>query len=332
MKKCLIYADLFITEEMMREGFKPLEDCGYQIDIKKWYHNSLEELQDDNILLEHNGSEAVELPENLKENLEDYEIIITQFAPIGREVIDKAKNLKILGVLRAGTENICKEYAESKGIKVLNTMGRSNISVSEFTVGMMIAESRNISRSNFSLKNGQWRKEYPNGVLPLSIRSSVIGLIGFGSIGRQVANLLKSFGSEIIIYDKYLQHIDGFEQVSKDELLKRADIISMHARLTDETKNLLDYEDFEKMKKSAIIINTARSGLINEEALIDALKNKKISSAAVDVYDVEPLPKNHEYLSLDNITITSHIAGSTLDNFKNSPDILVKDILKEINE
>lgn len=114
MKKCLIFADLFITEEMMREGFKPLEDEGYELVIKRWYHDNLKELQDQNILLEHKGSEAVKLPDEFKEDLEQYEIIITQFAPIGKEIIDKAKNLKILGVLRAGTENICKDYAEKK--------------------------------------------------------------------------------------------------------------------------------------------------------------------------------------------------------------------------
>ncbi|MSS77737.1 2-hydroxyacid dehydrogenase [Anaerococcus sp. AGMB00486] len=332
MKKCLIFADLFINEQMMRDGFKPLEDIGYQIDIRNWYHDSLEALQDDNILLEHEGSEAIELPESFKKNLEDYEIIITQFAPIGKDIINKAKNLKILGVLRGGTENICKEYAESKGITVFNTMGRSNISVSEFTVGLMISESRNIARSNYSLKNGEWRKKFPNGTLPLSIKSSTIGLIGYGSIGKEVAKLLSSFGPKIIVNDDYIENVEKFEKVSKDELLKRSDIISIHTRLTKETKNMIDYEDFDKMKNSAIIINTARSGLIREKALLDALINKKIASASIDVFDIEPLPKDHPFTKLDNITITSHIAGSTLDNFKNSPNILVRSILNKLNE
>lgn len=278
MKKCLIFADLFITEEMMREGFKPLEDEGYELVIKRWYHDNLKELQDQNILLEHKGSEAVKLPDEFKEDLEQYEIIITQFAPIGKEIIDKAKNLKILGVLRAGTENICKDYAEKKGVKVLNTMGRSNISVSEFTVGMIISESRNIARSNYSLKNGNWRKNYPNGTLPLSIKSSTIGIIGYGSIGKEVAKRLKAFGAKIIIYDKYIEDVGEFEKVSKDELLSRSDIITIHARLNEETRNLISNEDFNKMKNTAILINTARSGLVNENDLIEALKEKKIAS------------------------------------------------------
>lgn len=332
MKNCLILADLYINHEMMKDGFKKLEDEGYELVIKDWYHDNLQALQDDNIKLEHEGSEAVELPEEFLENLDQYEIIITQFAPIGKKVIDMAKNLKILGVLRAGTENVCVKYAQSKGIKVFNTMGRSNISVSEFTIGMILQESRNIARANKSLKEGIWRKNFPNGTLPLSIKSSTIGLIGFGSIGKEVAKRLQVFGCNIIVYDKYQKEFDGFKNVEKDYLLEHSDIISMHARLTEETKNLIDYKDFDKMKSSAIVINTARSGLINEEALIDALKEKKIASAAVDVFDVEPLPKEHPFTKLDNITITSHIAGSTLDNFKDSPLILVEDILKAIHE
>ncbi len=150
--KCLAIADLFIDKQMMKEGLASLEDFGIEIIVKEWKHENLEALQNDNITLESKGSEAIALPEELIEGLEDYDMIITQFAPIGKKVIDQCENLKLLGVLRAGIENVNQEYAKSKGIIVLNTPGRSITSVSEFTVGMILSEIRNIARGNHKLK------------------------------------------------------------------------------------------------------------------------------------------------------------------------------------
>ena len=327
--KCLAIADLFITKEMMENGLGELRDRGVDITIKEWLHEDLEALQKDNITLEQQGSEAISLPAEIEEGMEEYDIIITQFAPIGKKVIDKCKNLKILGVLRAGIENVNYHYAEEKGIKVLNTPGRSNTSVSEFTVGLILSEIRNISRANYQLKNGKWEKYYPNGILAPELKESTVGLIGYGAIGQRVANLLRPFGGKIIFFDEYFQGETEDVKVDLDTLVREADIVSMHYRLTSETKHMLNKTHFEKMKKSAVVINSARSGLINEQDLIEALIEKRIAGVAVDVFDQEPLPEDHPYLQLDNVTITPHIAGSTIGNFANSPKILTGRMITE---
>lgn len=327
--KCLAIADLFIDKQMMEAGLKSLKEFGINVTVKEWKHKDLEELQNDNIKLEYQGSEAITLPAELTEGMEEYDIIITQFAPIGKTVIDQSKNLKLLGVLRAGMENVNQEYAASKGITVLNTPGRSVTSVSEFAVGMILSEIRNIARANYKLKNGKWEKYFPNGVLAPELRESTIGLIGYGAIGQRVAELLRPFGSEIIFYDAYYQGSTMDTQVTTlDELVKEADILSMHYRLTEQTKNMINKKHFNLMKKNAVLINTARSGLINEQDLAEALHDREIAGAAVDVFNVEPLPQDHPYNKLDNITITPHIAGSTVGNFANSPVILSERILE----
>ncbi|GGP09259.1 2-hydroxyacid dehydrogenase [Oceanobacillus neutriphilus] len=329
--KCLAIADLFIDKQMMKEGLASLEDLGIEIIVKEWKHENLEALQNDNITLESKGSEAIALPEELTEGLEDYDMIITQFAPIGKKVIDQCKNLKLLGVLRAGIENVNQEYAESKGIIVLNTPGRSITSVSEFTVGMILSEIRNIARGNHKLKNGEWEKYFPNGVLAPELKESTIGLIGYGAIGQRVAELLRPFGGKILFFDDYYQGDTHDTQVDTlEELVKQADILSMHYRLTEQTKNMINKEHFNVMKKNTVLINTARSGLINEQDLAEALQDRKIAGAAVDVFDIEPLPRDHPYNNLDSITITPHIAGSTVGNFANSPVILSKRIIEAL--
>jgi len=326
--KCLAIADLFIDKEMMEKGLAKLIDKDIQIEIREWNHDSIEKLQEDNIKTEHQGSEAISLPEELLENLDTFDIVITQFAPIGKDFIDRCTNLKYLGVLRAGTENVNIPYAESKNITVLNTPGRSITSVSEFTVGMILSEIRNISRANQKLKQGIWEKHFPSGILSPELKKSKIALIGYGAIGQKVAELLRPFGGDIMFYDEYYEGDTLDSQVhSLNELVSSADIISMHYRLTNKTKHMLNKEHFNLMKPNAIVINTARSGLINEKDLIEALQKNTIQGAAVDVFDNEPLPEDHPYLNLENVTITPHIAGSTYGNFADSPVILCDRIL-----
>lgn len=327
--KCLAISDLFINEQMMDDGLELIRENNIEIDIKLWEHENIEALQQDNITLETEGSEAIKLPQALLEGIDKYDMIITQFAPIGKELIDKASNLKFIGVLRAGTENVNVEYAESKNITVFNTPGRSNTSVSEFTVGLILSEIRNIARADRKLRDGVWEKYYPNGILSPELQESTVGIIGYGAIGQRVANLLRPFGSEIIFFDEYFEGETKDKQVSMDELVKEADIVTMHYRLTEETRHMLNKNHFNQMKSNAVVINSARSGLINEKDLIDALENKKITGAAVDVFDKEPLPADHPYLKLDNVTITPHIAGSTIGNFGNSPIIMSKRIINE---
>ncbi|MBW4829080.1 MAG: 2-hydroxyacid dehydrogenase [Clostridiaceae bacterium] len=319
----LAIADNFIDEKTMYNGLKDLEKIGVNIEIRNWYHENQEDLQRDNLLIEQNGPEAVELPDKLLNDLDKFDIIIVQFAPVSKKLMSQAKNLKLIGVLRGGTENIDKDYAKQNNIKVLNTPGRNARAVAEFTMGMILSEVRNIARSHYALKNNEWRKDFPNNSYIPELNGKTVGLVGFGHIGQLVAGYLKAFGSNIIAYDPFFKgNFEGVEIVDLDTLLRNSDIVTIHARYTKDTHHLIDERELSLMKKNAVLINTARSGLVNQDALVEALKEHRIFGAAIDVFDNEPIPEDDEILKLDNITITPHIAGSTKDAFSNSPKMM----------
>lgn len=330
--KCLAIADLFINTTMMENGLKALRDSGIEVDVREWSHPSVEKLQQDNLQVEQHGSEAVMLPDSLLQDAEDVDILIVQFAPVNTAVLNKLPKLKIIGVLRGGVENVNQEAASARGIEVMNTPGRNARSVAEFTVGMILAEMRNIARSCDALRDKSWRAKMPNQQAIPELRGKVIGLVGLGHIARLVAGFLRGFGTQIIFYDKYVAGDECYEKVdSLDELVKRADVVSLHARLTPETTHLINAHHFRLMKRSAIIVNTARSGLINEQDLIAALKAGEIMGAALDTFDHEPLPDDSDFYSLKNVTITPHIAGSTIDAFSHSPKLFSERLLRKIN-
>ncbi|KEY51162.1 2-hydroxyacid dehydrogenase [Citrobacter amalonaticus] len=330
--KCLAIADLFINKAMMDSGLNALRDKGIDVEVREWSHESVEKLQEDNLRVEQEGAEAVALPAALLHNADDVEILITQFAPVNTAVLDKLPKLKYIGVLRGGVENVNQQAALARGIEVMNTPGRNARSVAEFTVGMMLAEMRNIARSHDALRDKFWRKDSPNHQAIPELGGKVVGLVGLGHIAQLVAGFLSSFGTEIIFYDKYVSGHERYEKVDTlDELVTRADVVSLHARMTPETENLINAHHFGLMKSSAIIVNTARSGLINERDLIDALQAGKIMGAALDTFDDEPLPDNSAFYLLNNVTITPHIAGSTLDAFSNSPKLFSEILLKKLS-
>ncbi|HBZ8439105.1 TPA: 2-hydroxyacid dehydrogenase [Klebsiella aerogenes] len=329
--KCLAIADLFINKAMMDAGLNALRDKGIDVEVREWSHDSIEKLQEDNLRVEQEGAEAVTLPAALLEGADDVEILITQFAPVNTAVLDKLPKLKYIGVLRGGVENVNQQVALARGIEVMNTTGRNARSVAEFTVGMMLAEMRNIARSHDALRDKFWRKDSPNHQAIPELGGKVVGLVGLGHIAQLVAGFLSAFGTEIIFYDKYVSGHERYEKVDTlDELVTRADVVSLHARMTPETENLINAHHFGLMKSSAIIVNTARSGLINERDLIDALLAGKIMGAALDTFDNEPLPDDSAFYLLNNVTITPHIAGSTLDAFSNSPKLFAEILLKKL--
>ncbi len=164
------------------------------------------------------------------------------------------------------------------------------------------------------------------------ISGKTLGLVGFGYIGQLVAQKLVGFNLDVLVYDPFVSDEIVTEyhvrKVSKEELFKQADFVSVHARLTEDSKGFIGKKELALMKPTAIFINTARAGLVDENALYDALKQKKIAGAALDVFPTEPLPGQSRWLELDNVTLTTHIAGTTADALNNSPFLLVRDINK----
>lgn len=317
--------DLFIPKEYIESGMKELN---VEIITLDWETNGFNGLQNVNLLVEQKGCEAYEVPQYIIDAVEDADVIITQFCPVNKRVIDNCENLKLIGVLRGGYENVNVEYAVSKGITVMNTPGRNANSVADFTVGAIITECRNIAKGHFGLKNGEWIREYPNSEYIPDLPGKTAGLIGYGEIGRKVAKRLAGFDMRILVYDPFVKETEGVELVDLEYLMKNSDFVSLHARLTEENRHLINKEMLSLMKKHSYIINTSRAGLIDEEALYNALKDNKIAGAVLDVFEKEPPGKEYPLVTLENVTITPHMAGGSTDAFWNSPKMLVVELEK----
>lgn len=321
--------DLFIPKEYIANGFKPLEKYGVEITVLDWQLQNFQELQKINLLVETGGSEAYQPPRYILEAVREADIIITQFCPMTRMIIDSCSHLKAIGVLRAGIENINLDYASEKGILVYNTPGRNSDAVADFTVGMIIAECRNIAKGHYGLKNGEWIRVYPNTDYIPDLPGKTAGIVGLGEIGQKVAKRLAGFDMRLLGYDPYSTYSSyGMEMVSLERLMAESDFVTIHARMSKETENLINQTLLAKMKATAYLINTSRAGLVDESALYEALKNKRIAGAALDVFALEPPGSDYPLVRLDNVTITPHMAGGSKDAFLNSPKKLANEMEK----
>jgi len=242
----------------------------------------------------------------------EYDALVVRSATkITREVIDAAKNLKVIGRAGVGVDNIDVEAASKRGILVMNTPGGNTISAAEHTMSMLLALSRCIPQANISLKNRQWEKKK---FLGTEIFKKSLGIIGLGRIGAEVARRAQSFGMEIMAYDPYISKSHareiGVKVVSFEELIKQADYITVHVPLTAETRHIINRDTINKMKKGVKIINCARGGIIDEAALAEAVKSGKVGGAALDVFENEP-PFDSPVLGVENIIVTPHLGAST---------------------
>lgn len=320
--------DLFIPASYIEKGFAPLREKGHVVDVMDWPLKSFDELQNYNLLVETQGCQALQPPQCVFELCADADVIVTQFCTVTRELVDACPKLKAIGVLRGGIENVCSEYAREKGIEVFNAPGRNAEAVSDFTVGMIICEARNIARGHHGILTGRWIRDYSNSGMIPDLPGRTVGLIGCGAIGMKVAKKLSGFDMTLLGYDPFASaercKEAGIEPVALDELMARADFVSLHARLTAENRHLIDARRLALMKPTAYLINTSRAGLIDEAALVEALRAKKIAGAALDVYEHEPPQPDDPLLALDNVTLTPHMAGGSNDAFFNTPILLRK--------
>ncbi|PKP56882.1 MAG: hypothetical protein CVT89_05410 [Candidatus Altiarchaeales archaeon HGW-Altiarchaeales-2] len=248
------------------------------------------------------------------EKLENYDCLIVRSATkITKDVIAKAKNLKIIARAGAGLDNVDVIAAKERNIKVVNAPDSLTISVAEMVFGSLLALIRKISDADKSMKEGKWEKKKFKG---REIYGKNFGIVGFGRIGRKVATIANGFGANIFAYDPLITDEKIYENLNAkhckniDEILKQCDFISIHVPLLNETRNLINGNNIKRVKKDAIMINTSRGGIINESALIEALKNKLTGGACLDVFENEPNP-NPEFRNLENVILTPHIASAT---------------------
>lgn len=246
--------------------------------------------------------------QDLKKIIGDYQVLIIRSATrVDRDLIDAAKGTKLKLIIRAGVglDNIDIEYATANGLIVKNTPNASSNSVAELVLGHMLTLSRFIAISNVTMREGCWNKKAYTGV---EIFGKTLGIVGFGRIGKSLANKARALGMNVVFYDKFITEDESYQYNELDDLLRKADFISLHVPATE--KPLIGREEFEIMKDGVFIVNAARGGIIDEEALLDALNNKKVAGAGLDVYNIEPNP-NLELCKHERVSCTPHIGAAT---------------------
>jgi len=251
-------------------------------------------------------------PDELKKIIKDYDALLVRSATkVTKDVINAADKLKIVGRAGVGLDNVDVEAASKKGVIVVNTPGGNTMSTAEHTFSMMLALSRNIPQADLSMRKGEWERKKFMGV---ELYGKVLGIVGLGRIGTEVAKRAISFDMKVLAYDPYLSAEKakelGIELVDLNRIFKESDYITVHTPLTDETKHMISEKEFSLMKKGVRILNCARGGIIDEEALVRAIEAGKIAGAAFDVYEEEP-PKNSKLLKLDKVVLTPHLGAST---------------------
>ena len=254
-------------------------------------------------------------PQALREAIGDYDaLIVRSSSTVTREVIEAARRLRVIGRAGIGVDNIDVEAATRHGIAVMNTPGGNNVTTAEHAISMLLALARSIPQATASMKAGKWEKSK---LIGSEICGKILGIIGMGNIGRLVAERALGLKMKVIAYDPFLtlekaQQL-GVDLVGLDALLQRADFVSIHTPLLPETRNLIDAAAVAKMKPTARLINCARGGIVDEAALAEALRGKRLAGAALDVFEEEPPPPDHPLLHLDSVICTPHLGAATAE-------------------
>jgi D-3-phosphoglycerate dehydrogenase / 2-oxoglutarate reductase len=274
---------ILVSDKIADEGITILQEQGYEV-TRGW-----------------------EIPKpDLHKVIGEYDVLIIRSATkVKGELLDKAKKLKVIGRAGEGLDNVDFERSKQMGITLVNTPHISYISVSELTIGHMIALSRNIVQGTITLREGKWEKDKLMGT---ELNGKTLGVIGCGFIGKDVERLALALGMKVIVVEECIY--DRFVPLA--EMLPQADFITLHVPLTPKTRHLISTKEFNLMKKGVFIIDCSRGGVINQEALYQAMVSGKVAGAALDVFEEEP-PKNSKLLMLPNVIATPHMGAQTFE-------------------
>ncbi|MGX9117446.1 2-hydroxyacid dehydrogenase [Mesorhizobium sp. BHbsci] len=317
-KKIAIIGDRFMLPEVFREKIE--KACGDNLDIRT--HEAAwpdEPMEFGNAAL---GLDKVKEyfgnPDEVVDFIGDAEIFVTQLAPLSEIMMQRLPTLKLVAVSRGGPINIDMAAAKAHSITVVNVPGRNASAVAEFTIGAILAETRLIRVGHEALRKGEWRGDlYRADRTGRELNEMTVGVIGYGNIGTKVVRLLRAFGCRILVTDPYVQlsaedRNGGVELVALDDLLSRSDVVTLHPRVTEETRRLINKDTIARMKPGVIFVNTARGPLVDYDALYDALVSGHIGGAMLETFAVEPVPADWPLLQLPNVTLTPHIAGASV--------------------
>ncbi|MFW9786284.1 MAG: NAD(P)-dependent oxidoreductase [Candidatus Thorarchaeota archaeon] len=312
---------VLITAPFTNTGIRELQDAGLEVDHKSWLETGML----------HMGGSLLKM---VKEG--NYEIVIVEGDELKEEVINQTE-LKLIGSVRGSPNNISLQAANAKKIPVIAAPGRNTIAVAEHTIALMLAQVRKLIVAERFLKKDFFVDEFKDfanmysTLMGTELFGRTVGIIGLGQIGYAVAKRLRAFGVELLVVDPYVDDMKikevGGKLVELNELLRSSDIITIHCKPTEETMGMLGAKEFEKMKKTAILINTARASIVDEYALRDALINGTIAGAGLDVFSMEPVDSDNEFLELDNVTVMPHMGGNTEETIQRQSKSIVTGIL-----
>jgi D-3-phosphoglycerate dehydrogenase / 2-oxoglutarate reductase len=280
--------------------------------------------------------------------LQGVDILIVGYEPITEEVISKS-HLRLIASIRGGPgANIDLESAGKHGIPVTGTIGREAMPVADYAFGLMLALLRHIAMTSRLIYDGTltnaraayegdlgWgmKPEDPwNRFKGYELGGKTLGLIGLGAVGREVIKRAKGFDMEVLAYDPFVQQAEDARLCILGEVLQQADILSIHARLTDQSRHLISRPEFNLMKSTAYLVNTARAGIVDREALLDALLTHQIAGAALDVHHKEPLSPDDPFLHLDNVLLTPHIAGATFEVMQRHSQLVTDNVIRFLED
>ncbi|MDO4549279.1 MAG: 2-hydroxyacid dehydrogenase, partial [Clostridia bacterium] len=324
--KTIAVCDAFMKKEYYEECFRRFPE--YELtSIIHFGTLDRKSMRDPIHNIERHGPDAVDPPRELFDAVTDCEVLMVHLCPVPRRLIEKAPNLKFILLNRGGTENVDLQAAADHGVVVLNNPAHNANSVTELTLGLMLAETRNIARTHADLMKGVWCEHYSNTGRVYELSRRTVGIIGFGNIGRRVARKLTAFDCRVLVYDKYVPATDPdiarYNATFTDlkTLMNQSDIVTLHVRSND---LVLGREELMMMKDGAYFINTARPHLIDNAAMIEMLSSGKLAGAAFDVFMQEPIDENEPYIKLDNVTLTNHRGGDTVNCYSDSPAMLLE--------
>ncbi|MEH6947844.1 D-glycerate dehydrogenase [Bacillus sp. JJ634] len=253
---------------------------------------------------------------------------------IDEEVINKGKGLKVISNLAVGYNNINVEYASSKGMMVTNTPGVLTETTADLTFALLMATSRRLVEASDVLREGKWKTWSPMFLTGMDVYGATIGIIGLGEIGAAVARRAKGFGMDLLYYSRTqkaaLEQELGIQYVSQEELLRRSDFVCLLTPYTKDTENLITLEELKMMKKTAILINTARGGIVNEDDLVTALTEGIIWGAGLDVFAEEPIPVNHPLLTAPNVVALPHIGSASVQTRTKMWELAARNLIEAL--
>jgi D-3-phosphoglycerate dehydrogenase len=334
-----VIGDLFMLSDMFERAIR--EACrGFDLDIRKY------DLPWPDQPMEHGYAsrgldglkEYMGAPEDIVALVDGASMLVTHLAPLSRSMMADLPGLRFVAVSRGGPVNIDMKAARERGIRVVNAPGRNATAVAEFTIGAILAETRNITRGHDALRRGEWRGDlYRADVTGSELSELTVGIIGYGEIGRRVVRLLKPFEPTILVCDPYVQLSaddlrDGITQVPLERLLAESDVVSLHPRVTAETTGMINAATLGLMKRSAYLINTARGPLVDLDALHDALAYGRLRGAMLETFAIEPISSSSPLLKLDNVTLTPHIAGASTRTVKYAASLVAQEVRRYLTD